>query len=280
MKSVLITGTSSGIGRACALDLDAHGWRVFAGYRKDADGEALRAAGSERLITVRLDVTDAGQIAAAGQLVGETVGAEGLHGLVNNAGIPVAGPLEFVPIDDLRHQFEVNLIGQVAVIQAMLLHLRPAGGRIANMTSVGGRVASPFFGPYTASKFALEGLGDSLRRELHDSGIWVAAIEPGSIATQIWDKGQEMGNQLEAANGAEIERVYPGKLDRFREVARETGARGISPQAVADVVREMLTARKPKARYIVGRDAKQMIWAQRLLPARVFDAIVRRETGL
>lgn len=280
MNSALITGASSGIGRACALDLDALGWRVFAGYRKPADGEALRRDGSDRLVAVQLDVTDAEQIAAAERLVAEAVGDSGLQGLVNNAGIPVAGPLEFVEIDDLRHQLEVNLIGQVAVTQAMLPHLRVARGRIANITSVGGKVVAPFFGPYSASKFALEAVGDSLRRELHDFGIWVASIEPGSIDTGIWDKGQRLGDELMAARGEEIERTYPGKLDRFRDVARETGERGVPPERVAKAVRAALTARRPKARYVVGSDAHQMIWAQRLLPTRVFDAIVRRQTGL
>ncbi|CAN5506793.1 SDR family NAD(P)-dependent oxidoreductase [soil metagenome] len=280
MDSVLITGASSGIGRACALDLDRHGWRVFAGYRKDADAEALRGEASDRLVTVQLDVTNAEQIAAAEKLIAEAVGTQGLQGLVNNAGIPVAGPLEFVSLDDLRHQLEVNLIGQVAVTQAMLPHLREARGRIANMTSVGGRVATPFFAPYSASKFALEGVGDSLRRELGDFGIWVASIEPGSVATAIWDKGQQVGEELVASRGEEIERTYPGKLERFREVARETGARGVDPQIVADAVRHSLTAKRPKARYLLGSDAKQMVWAQRLLPTRAFDAIVRRQTGL
>lgn len=280
MDSVLITGASSGIGRACALDLDRHGWRVFAGYRKDADAEALRGEASDRLVTVQLDVTNAEQIAAAEKLIAEAVGTQGLQGLVNNAGIPVAGPLEFVALDDLRHQLEVNLIGQVAVTQAMLPHLREARGRIANMTSVGGRVATPFFAPYSASKFALEGVGDSLRRELGDFGIWVASIEPGSVATAIWDKGQQVGEELVASRGEEIERTYPGKLERFREVARETGARGVDPQIVADAVRHSLTAKRPKARYLLGSDAKQMVWAQRLLPTRAFDAIVRRQTGL
>ena len=280
VKSVLITGASSGIGRACALDLDSFGWRVFAGYRKDADAEALRAAGSQRMTPIRLDVTDSEQIVDAGELVSSTVGSAGLDALVNNAGIPIAGPLEFVAIDDLRHQLEVNLIGQVAVTQAVLPALRDAKGRIANVTSVGGKVVAPFFGPYSASKFALEAISDSLRRELHDFGIWVAAIEPGSIDTAIWDKGQQIGDDLIAERGEEIERTYPGKLARFRDVARETGERGVSPEQVAKVVREMLLARKPKARYVIGRDAQQMIWAQRLLPTRVFDAIVRRQTGL
>lgn len=280
MDSVLITGASSGIGRACALDLDRHGWRVFAGYRKQADAEALSRDASGRLVTVQLDVTDAAQIAAAERLIAEAVGPQGLRGLVNNAGIPVAGPLEFVALDDLRHQLEVNLIGQVAVTQAMLPHLRAAQGRIANMTSVGGRVATPFFAPYSASKFALEGVGDSLRRELHDFGIWVASVEPGSIATGIWDKGRQEGDDLVARRGGEIERVYPGKIARFRDLARKTGDRGVDPQIVADAVRDLMTARKPKARYLIGTDAKQMVWAQRLLPTRAFDAIVRRQTGL
>ncbi len=163
-RSVLITGASTGIGEACALHLDQLGWRVFAGVRKDADGEALRAKASARLLPVRIDVVDPGSVAAARELVLRELGDRGLDGLVNNAGIAIAAPLEFVPIEDLRRQLEINVIGQIAVTQAFLAPIRKARGRVVNMGSIGGRLATPFLGPYNASKFALEALSDDCGR--------------------------------------------------------------------------------------------------------------------
>jgi NAD(P)-dependent dehydrogenase (short-subunit alcohol dehydrogenase family) len=164
---------------------------VFAGYRKEPDAAALATAAAGELVPVRLDVTRADEVAAATARVEEAVAGQGLWGLVNNAGIPVPGPIESLPIEELRRQLEVNLIGQIAVTQALLPALRRARGRVLNMTSVGGRVATPFMGAYNASKFGLEGITDSLRRELATVGVDVSAIEPGSIATGIWNRGRE-----------------------------------------------------------------------------------------
>src|SRR5688500_9161604 len=186
--AVVITGASTGIGRACAIDLDGRGFRVFAGVRKDEDGERLR---SERpsIEPLRIDVTDAGEIAAARDRVGEEVGERGLAGLVNNAGIAVPGPLEHLPLDEIRRQLEVNVLGQIAVTQAFLPLLRTARGRIVNIGSIGGRVALPLLGPYAGSKHAMEGISDSLRRELRPWGIEVSLVRPGPIATEIWERG-------------------------------------------------------------------------------------------
>ena len=191
----MITGASTGIGRACALDLDGRGFRVFAGVRKDEDGERLR---SERpsIEPLRIDVTDAGQIAAARDRVSEEVGTAGLAGLVNNAGIAVPGPLEHLPIDEFRRQMEVNLVGQVAVTQAFLPLLRTARGRVVNIGSIGGRVALPMLGPYAASKHAMEGISDSLRRELRPWGMQVSIVRPGPIATDIWESGNATADEL------------------------------------------------------------------------------------
>ena len=186
--SVVITGASTGIGEACALHLDQLGWRVFAGVRKDSDGEALQRKASPRLMPVRIDVTDAASIAGAREIVARELGDRGLDGLVNNAGVVVAGPLEFVPMDDLRRQLEINVIGQIAVTQAFLSFVRTARGRIVNIGSVSGKMATPFVGPYAASKFAMEALTDALRCELRPWGIQVSIVEPGSIATPIWEK--------------------------------------------------------------------------------------------
>lgn len=276
----MITGTSSGIGRACALRLARAGFRVFAGYRKDADAESLRAEAGRELEPIRLDVTDPDQIGAAAKRVEESVGTGGLHGLVNNAGIPVTGPVEFVPLDDLRRQLEVNLVGQVAVTQALLPLIRAARGRVLNMTSVGGRVATPFMSPYHASKFGLEAVSDALRRELVPLGVDVCVIEPGSIATEIWSRGRESTEEVRARMPAEAERVYGAQLRAAAQAGERTGERGIAPEAVAEVVERALTAARPRTRYVVGRDARGLILAQAMLPARLFDRLMRRAMGL
>jgi NAD(P)-dependent dehydrogenase (short-subunit alcohol dehydrogenase family) len=189
MRSVLVTGASTGIGRATALRLDRSGWQVFAGVRKEADADSLQAEASERLRPVTLDVTDAGQIAAAAEAIAAETGG-GLDGLVNNAGVAVPGPLETVPLEDLRHQLEVNLVAYVAVTQAMLGEIRRAEGRVVFLSSIGGRIAFPFGGPYHASKFATEAIGDVFRQELRPWRLEVSIVEPGSIDTPIWERGQ------------------------------------------------------------------------------------------
>jgi NAD(P)-dependent dehydrogenase (short-subunit alcohol dehydrogenase family) len=274
----VITGASSGIGRACATHLAERGFRVFAGYRSETDAAALEAGSSGDLEPVKLDVTDADQIAAAGARIEDAVGAQGLWALVNNAGTPVPGPVEALPLDDLRRQLEVNLIGQVAVTQALLPALRRARGRILNMTSVGGRVATPFMGAYHASKFGLEGISDSLRRELAPLGVAVCLIEPGSIATGIWERGREQAADARISPAARA--VYGEEMDAALDAANRTGDRAMEPEAVAKVVHTALTAGRPRARYVVGPDARAMIWAQNVLPTGVFDRLMRRAMGM
>jgi NAD(P)-dependent dehydrogenase (short-subunit alcohol dehydrogenase family) len=276
----VITGASSGIGRACAARLAASGFRVFAGYRRDADASSLAAIAPAQLEPLKIDVTDPDQIAGAAARVSDAVGAAGLWGLVNNAGIPVTGPVEALPLDDLRRQLEVNLVGQVAVTQALLPALRRARGRVLNMTSVGGRVATPFMGAYHASKFGFEGISDSLRRELAPLGVQVCVIEPGSMATGIWERGREHAAEAGDRISAEAQTVYGEEMSAALDAANRTGDRAIEPDAVAVVVHGALTARRPRARYVVGSDARAMIWAQNLLPARVFDRVMRRAMGL
>jgi NAD(P)-dependent dehydrogenase (short-subunit alcohol dehydrogenase family) len=276
MKSVLITGASTGIGRATALWLDQRGWRVLAGVRREADAEALRAVGSQRLEPVLLDVTDAGQIGAAAEQAGEA----GLDGLVNNAGIAVPGPLETLPVEDFRRQVEVNLIAQVAVTQAMLPALRRARGRVVFITSIGGLMAFPMFGAYHAAKFGLEAVGDVFRQELRASGITVSVIEPGSIATPIWERGQAEADALSRRTGGEQEKLYGETIEAYREVARKTAARGIPPQRVATKIEHALSARRPRTRYLVGADAKGQALASKVLPDRLVDWLVARATGM
>lgn len=266
MKSVVVTGASSGIGRASALRLARTGWRVYGGVRTAVDADELRELG---IAPVELDVTDAAQIAT----VAAAVGPE-LHGLVDNAGIAIAAPLELVPLDELRHQLEVNVVGQVAVLQALLPALRRARGRVVLMGSIGGRSALPFLGPYAASKHALEALADSLRVELRPFGIAVSIVEPGSIATPIWRKGADRAQELSAGFEPERAALYAPAVARFREVALSRGL-GVDPDVVAKAVEHALTASRPKARYLVGRDAHLRAWIERL-PTRLRDRVLAR----
>lgn len=273
--AVVVTGASSGIGEACARRLAGLGFHVFAGVRKQEDGERL-----QREITgvslLRIEVTDQRSIAAAAQTVREATGDAGLAGLVNNAGVAVPAPIEHQPIEDFRRQLEINLIGQVAVTQAFLPQLRAARGRIVNMSSIGGKVAVPLLGAYAASKFGMEGFSDSLRRELRPWGIRVAVIEPGTIATPIWDKGIASGDELEASMSEQAKRDY-GPLITTVRTASEQGARtGLPPDAVAKDVAHALTARKPKTRYLVGREAKSRALLARIVGDRAIDAGVAR----
>jgi NAD(P)-dependent dehydrogenase (short-subunit alcohol dehydrogenase family) len=265
-KSVVVTGASSGIGLACALRLAAAGWRVYGGVRTSEDADALRGRGIEPL---RLDVTNAEQVAAAAAAVGEA-----LDGLVDNAGIAIAAPLELVPLDELRRQLEVNVVGQVAVTQAFLPALRRTGGRVVLMGSIGGRSALPFLGPYAASKHALEAVNDSLRVELRPWGIAVSIVEPASVRTAIWTKGAAHADEMLRALPREANELYAARIAKFREVATRRGP-GIDPDAVAKAVEHALRARRPKARYVVGRDARLRAAIERL-PTRLRDRVLAR----
>jgi NAD(P)-dependent dehydrogenase (short-subunit alcohol dehydrogenase family) len=275
MGTIVITGASTGIGRACALRMASEGHAVLAGVRKEADGEALHAL-APRIDPVIVDVTDAAQVAALAQRVGDSP----LAGLVNNAGIGLGGPVEFLALDELRRQFEVNLFGLVAVTQALLEGLRRGRGRIVNIGSVGGRVPTPFIGPYVASKGAVRQLSGSLRHELRPWGIQVSLVEPGTIATPIWEKAD---GQVEDALGdlpPRARELYGERLAKLPALLRKQADAGIPPERVADAVAHALTARRPRAVYTVGRDAVAMKALQALLPAPAFDALVRRSTGL
>jgi NAD(P)-dependent dehydrogenase (short-subunit alcohol dehydrogenase family) len=276
MPTVLITGASTGIGRATALHLARASWTVFAGVRKIADGEALAADGGVRIEPIALDVTDPTQIAAAVERVDEHGGR--LDALVNNAGIGYGGPLELIPIGDLRHQFEVNTIGPVALTQALLPALRRARGRVVLVSSIGGRVPMAFTAPYAASKHALEAIGDTLRVELRSSHVQVALIEPGSVATPIWDKSRAQGEHVTVP--PELAEQYGRVEAAMRKVIDGTERRGVPPEQVARTIERALTARRMKARYVIGRDARAMLLAKRLLPDHVFDRVARRALGV
>lgn len=269
----MITGASTGIGYASALHLSSLGFQVFAGVRRDEDAERLRHANGS-IEPLKIDVTDQASIDAAAQRVREATGGR-IAGLVNNAGIAVPGPLEYLPMDEFRRQIEVNLTGQVAVTQGFLPMLRPTRGRIVNIGSIGGRVGLPLLGPYAASKHAMEGLTDSLRRELRPAGIEVSIIRPGPIATEIWERGNNTADELLDRMPA-AEQQYGPAIAAARAGAQERMKEAIPPQEVAEVVAHALTSDKPRTRYLVGRRAKLLAVFATVLPDRVFDRLIER----
>jgi NAD(P)-dependent dehydrogenase (short-subunit alcohol dehydrogenase family) len=262
MRTALVTGASSGIGQACAVQLASAGWRVLAGVRRAGDAPE----GTEEVL---LDVTVPEQIRAAAGLVDQ------LDGLVNNAGIAIAAPVEFVPPEELRHQLEVNLVGQVAVTQAFLPALRRTRGRIVFMGSIAGRSALPFLSPYAASKHALEALADSLRLELRPFGIHVSIVEPGTIKTAIWARSAQRADELIAGADGQLGELYGERIAAFRQIALKRGAAGAPAEKVAKVVLEALTAERPHTRYLIGRDARLRAGFERL-PDRLRDRIYER----
>ena len=262
MRTALVTGASSGIGAACALRLASGGWRVFAAVRRK--GDAPRSAEE-----VLLDVTDDDAIAAASERIGE------LDALVNNAGIAIALPLEFIPLEELRRQLEVNVIGQVAVTQAFLPQLRRSRGRIVFVGSIAGKSALPFLGAYAASKHALEALADTLRVELRPFGIAVSLVEPGTIRTPIWKKSAELADSLANDAPPELRALYGERIAAFGRVAATRGAKGASAEAVARAVEAVLNDERPRTRKLIGRDAKLRSGIERL-PDRVRDSVYER----
>lgn len=280
MKNVLITGASTGIGRATALHLDRLGWRVFAGVRKEVDGENLQQDASPKLHTLMLDVTNPNSIDSAIERVIEVVADSGLDALINNAGITVNGPMEFISMDELREQFEVNFFGVVATTQAALPLIRKAErGRIVHIGSIGGRQAAPMLGPYSASKYAIEAIGEAQRRELQVWGIEVIVVEPGAIATPIWQKGQEAADVgIKGKSERELE-LYGPAFDALRAGATMMERRAVGPEAVAKVVEQALTSERPRPRYVVGTDAKLQALMTRYLPDRIRDALTLRIMG-
>lgn len=273
MSTVLVTGAGRGIGRAIALHLANHGWEVHAGVRKPADGEALRQA-SEKITPVTLDITDGDELAGLPQALGGRLDA-----IVNNAGIVVSGPVEALDIDDLRRQLEVNLIGQVAVTQAVLPLLRSGRGRVVFISSISGRVSSPFMGAYASSKFALEGLADALRIELRPWGIRVSLIEPGSIDTDLWRNVGQTVDEVEAGLSPEHKQLYGKQIGAMRKVTARIAKQAAPPDKVIAAVEHALTAARPRSRYLVGSDARVQLAASTLLPGRVLDALVARAAG-
>lgn len=280
MKSIVVTGASTGIGWGCVKVLTAKGFHVFASVRKSADADSLTHEFGANVTPLLFDVTDASAVAKAAREVGEKLGAQPLFGLVNNAGIANPGPLLHVPIDSFRQQMEVNVTGQLIVTQAFAPLLGASAetltktpGRVVMMSSVGGKVGMPFVGPYNTSKFALEGLSESLRRELILYGVDVIVIAPGAIATPIWDKADTVDVTPYTAT------PYANALTKVKAYMVEMGRKGLKPELIGQTVHTALTAAKPKTRYVVTPDPLQN-WLSLNMPKRTVDKAVAKQLGL
>lgn len=280
MKTVVITGASTGIGRSTAEHLAARGWQVFAGIRKEADGAALIEA-DDRIIPILLDVTKPDQVDAAVETVRVALKGEKLAGLVNNAGIANMGPLALQPLDQFKAHFDVNVFGLLRASQAfgpllgMDTSLAGKPGRIVNITSVGGRLASPFLGAYTATKHAVESMTDSLRRELVIFGIDAIAVGPGAVSTPIWDKAEQDNSSNPYSNSP-----WAKPIEKFSETMLEGGRTGLAPEVIAQTIEKALTARKPKARYAPVPNKLTNFTLPMLLPKRSIDGFFWKRFGM
>ncbi len=275
-RAVLITGASSGIGFATAKLLAEEGYHVFAGVRS---GDAARklAAFNPNIRTVSLDVTKPEQIDAAIQRVAES--GKQLCGLVNNAGIALGGPIEYMPLDLLREQFEINVFAPIALTQAALPLLRDAKGRIIFIGSIAGRLAAPFVGPYSASKSAIAALADSLRLELGDSGVSVSLFEFAAVRTPIWAKGRDSADRLAERMGPAAMERYGVKLESLMKQITHEETHGMNPRTIARAVAATLAANMPRARYVIGRQATMQAMVA-ALPTGVRDSLVRKALKL
>jgi len=279
MRSVVVTGASTGIGWGCVKVLTGKDFHVFGSVRKQADADRLKAEFGGRFTPLIFDVTDAAAVNRGADEAARALEGATLAGLVNNAGIAVAGPMLYLDIDELRRQLEVNVVAQAIVTQAFapLLGADPSrkgpAGRIVMISSVGGRSSNPFTGPYNASKFALEGLSESLRRELMIFGIDVIVIAPGAVATPIWDKAEEI-DVSRYANTA-----YAGSLGKLKEYMLTLGRKGFPPEKIGEAVYTALTAKRPKVRYTVTPDPVQN-FMMTTLPKRMVDNLVAKQLGL
>ena len=276
MESILITGTSTGIGRATALHLDKLGYKVFAGVRKDEDAKALKREASENLVPLMIDMNDTDSMENAFKQVSAFAGSEGLAGLMNNAAIPMGGPLEFFNPDQLQKGLQVNLLGHIRMIQLFLPLIRKKKGRIINIGSIGGIFPAPFTAPYSASKAAMHALTHALRRELLPEGIHVVLIIPGNIKTSIWEKVQDGTKPASPV----VEARYGSALESMEKLTKKMSSQGIPPESVAKVVEKALTLKRPKPTYIVGTDAKLQNIAAVVLPNRWIDRLFLFALGI
>lgn len=274
--TIFITGASTGIGLASATTLSQLGFRIIAGVLPNEDTSALKAVNATIL---PLDITKRDMIMDVAERLKTELADVGLYGLMNNAGIAVSGPLEFVPIEEIRRQLEVNLFGHIQVTQTLLPLIRQAKGRIVNITSMLGRVTSAFSGPYCMSKYALEAFSDALRLELAPLGVHVSAIEPGSITTPIWAKFQDQARELLDELPPEGRYLYGENYKKSIDAGLKWASESIPPHKVAKKVVHAFTSKRPKAAYMVGIDTHQATFIKRLLPRSWFDAVLRMRYG-
>ena len=274
LGAVVVTGASTGIGKAIALRLDQLGFKVFATVRNQSDAKALSSQASGELDPIFMDVTDQSSIEAAKGHVSEAVGEAGLAGLVNNSGVAFTSPLEFVPINELRWLFDVNFFGLLAVTQAFLPMLRQKRGRIVNISSISTLLMAPFHGPYSTSKLALNGLSDAFRLELKPHGVQVSVIICGSINTPIWEKGNQLSNRIINSFPPQASELYAKQASNLRNYFLRLGKGGIQPEAAARAVEHALTARRAKQTYFVGPDAYFYNITSKLFYGRLRDWII------
>ena len=275
MPSVLVTGAARGIGRATALRLAEHGWQVFAGVRRAEDGEQLAQAAPGPISSLLLDVTDEDQVSSLPERLPAVLDA-----VVNNAGIVVGGPVEAVPLDELRRQLEVNVVGQVAVTQAVLPRLRSSRGRVVFVSSLSGRVSTPLTGAYSASKFALEAVADALRMEVAPWGIRVVLIEPAQTDTDLWRLADDDLNDTVAGLAPEHRELYAKHVEGFRRSIPRSQRMARPVEDVAATIERALTARRPKSRYVVGASVRAQAVLASLTPTPVLDVMLRAGTGV
>ena len=273
---MLVTGTSSGIGRALALHLDRLGFRVFAAVRSERDAEAWRSQATSRLSTMLLDVTDAGSVARARKDVGRALGDSGLWGLVNNAGMSFRAPLEAVSLERLRALFDVNVFGALAVTQAFLPLLRRCRGRVVNVSSIASVLVTPFHGPYSASKVTLNALSTALRLELAPLGVQVSIMIVGGVQTEIWNKVVRLTEEATGNLSPELEAAYGARQRHALDYFMSRGRSGMSPDAAARAIGRALTDKRAKRTYLVGRDARAYLLLSGLLSGGLRDRFILR----
>ena len=271
VRTALVTGSSSGIGRACASVLIERGYRVFGGVRREEDARALALGVGNGVTPVMLDVTDDESVSRAVALISASVGEAGLHALVNNAGVVVAGPLEYLRAEEISRQFEVNVLGTLRVTRACLPLLRFARGRIVIVGSIAGRVSFPFLGPYSASKAALASLAATLRMELRAAGVLTCVVEPGSVATPIWEKSFSSARDTMAGFPPEALEAYGAQMEATLSSSAVAASMGVPPVAVARALARALAAPRMRGRYLVGWDARLLELAQALLPPSLYE---------
>ncbi|OBB88637.1 dehydrogenase [Mycobacterium colombiense] len=270
---IVVTGASTGIGAASARELAHKGFHVLAGVRREVDADALRAAGIEPYI---LDITMQSDVAAIADRIARDPQRRTLRALINNAGIAVNSPVETLPIDQWRRQFEVNLFGHIAMTQALLPALLLSSGTVVNISSVGGKVVLPTYGAYAGSKFALEAASDALRREVAELGIKVVVVEPGAVKTEMAERGITTAEGLMAnLTDAQLAR-YGDLIAAVTAQARSFGEDGVSAEHAAKVIAKAATASRPRTRYTIGRDAAILVRINRLVSDRVLDRIMRQ----